>query len=194
MSDPKPFPNPVEDPEFKPSTEDSFEDFEREGAEKEGTQPPPRKTFAFWASLVSTILAFVLYSEVLPPDSPIMKVVVFVLFLAGHFGYAGVHRALAKKRPEMEADGVPEYQKKSFWGSLSATIAAFALGAGLEDQGAQAAGMAAVILSYLGFRTKPWVKRKEMVSPHESDRVAQGALGAIQGLAGGKKEESPDKK
>lgn len=153
------FPNPADE---EHSYEDAMDDLKREQDEKAGLAPVPFKTVSFWLSLIATILVYLSASGVLPVQ--INEWVLIAVVALAHLGY-GAAANYFKKNPDglQASDGTPNYKRPAFYASFAAVLAGYALGSGHETAEA-AAGSVGMILAYLGYATRPWIKRRQMVT------------------------------
>lgn len=197
QADDSKFPNPMdgEGPDF----DSLMDDLKREEREKAGKEPLPYQTWAFWISLFSTVLAYVLFSGVLSTHGfgALEHGISTIIVILGHFGYAEVARFLKKRKgsPGKYAAGKP-----SFWASLAAVLTSYALGSGLpaEHEVVGVATVAATVLGYFGYTTRAWIRQRQMVSPLDKPRVLSRLLSLLLGFQdsnkGGLRQDREEKK
>lgn len=160
------FPRPNE--EDPPTDEEWSEDFEREGDEEAGIVPRPFKTIPFWVSLVATIVAYLLASNIIPEDTTTWHILIYVSTTLAYFGYDHVIGVFRNNQGQLR-DTIPNYRKPAFYVSLVSTMAGYALGSGAltPDMYAQVTGMIGLVAGHLGITLIPWIRRQGMSDPVE---------------------------
>lgn len=161
------FPNPAGDGSMTPSDEEAWEDFEREGEELRGERPPPYKTWGFWLSALSTVLIYVVMSQLIPAGSTVYMAIVAAIALLGFFGYARYAEPLSNAEPD--PSGRPNWQRPGFILSFVSASTSYVLGAGLGATSpiATTAIQIAQVLGYIGINIRPWRRRRGMLDPQE---------------------------
>lgn len=161
------FPNPAGDGSMEPTPEEAWEDFEREGQELRGTRKPPYKTWGFWLSALSTLLTYLVVSQLIPITSPIYMGLVIAVNLLGFFGYARLAERLSSAEPDPQ--GRPNWRRPGFILSFLSVATSYALGAGAagDSMVTETALQVAQLLGYIGINITVFRRRRGMIDPQE---------------------------
>jgi len=161
-------PNPADGEIDPPTFEESMDDLQHEVEEYAGRLPVPYKTVPFWLSLIATILAYVLASQLITADTQLWMVLTFVSSAFAHMGYDRTLKIFGSSSSYFQPNSdKPAYKKPTYYISFIATLAGYGLGSGLAGSNLiiQGSGLVAVILGYVGINVTAWIKRSAMEDP-----------------------------
>ncbi len=167
LQDLQDFPNPAADGSMDLTDEEAWEDFERSGQEQRGQRPPPYKTWGFWLSALSTVLTYLVMSQLIPAGSLVYTGLLIAVNLLGFFGYARLAERLGSASPD--PNGRPNWRRPGFILSFLSVTTSYALGAGAAGTSivTETAIQIAQVLGFIGVNISPWRRRRSMVDPRE---------------------------